>query len=192
MTQIDIPEIVKVWKLGGDTGNVRSNNKYQNNAGYNLFCTTNNKYLTWKKVPIGINLDFISNAGEKKVHFRLPDGKEREIVSGELLALGIGGGEAFLRYARRDLGINLKWSASPIFEWKIYSGNGEVGKPISFGDPLALVNMKVEPSADFCIFFDRPPGMADVGWTTSPEFWNKVANVAIKTAIEAARKKIGL
>ena len=40
------------------------------------------------------------------------------------------------------------------------------------------------------IYLDRPPGMADVGWTSSPQFWNSVANLAVKTGIEVAKKQL--
>ena len=72
MSNLEIPEAVKMWKLGGKAGNIRSQNNYPDNSGYNLFCQSNNKYLTWKKVPLGINLDFIGDAAVKKTHFRLP------------------------------------------------------------------------------------------------------------------------
>jgi hypothetical protein len=184
----EIPEIVKLWKIGGGSGKVSAINHYTDNHGHNLFCTKNSKYLSWKKMPLGINLDFISDAAVKKVHFKLPDGKERPILSGEPVAFGIGGGEAFLQYADRDVGVNLKWNAKPVFEWKLYSGSA--GSPITYGAPLAIANIKVKPSADFLIYFDRPAGMADIGWTTSPQFWNTVANVGIKAGIEAAKKYV--
>ena len=63
----EIPEIVKVWKLGAGQGKVSATNHYTDNHGANLFCTANNKYLTWKKMPVGINLDFITDASVKKV-----------------------------------------------------------------------------------------------------------------------------
>ena len=185
----EIPAIVQVWKLGGGSGKVSATNNYKNNHGANLFCTANNKYLTWKKMPVGINLDFITDASVKKVHFKLPDGKERPILSGELVAFGIGGGEAYLKYAARTAGVNLEWSKKAVFEWKLYSGSP--GSPIMFGAPLAIVNVKVKPSADFFIYLDRP-GMADVGWVSSPDTFNKIGNVAIKAGIEAAKKYVGL
>jgi hypothetical protein len=74
-----------------------------NNTGYYMFCRTNNNYLTWKKVPVGINLAFITDPGVKKTHLKLPDNQERDILTGEPFALGIGGGEAFLRYAHRTV-----------------------------------------------------------------------------------------
>jgi len=42
----DVPQSVRVWKIGVDQANVQSWNNYTNNQGYNLFCTTNRKYLT--------------------------------------------------------------------------------------------------------------------------------------------------
>ena len=187
MANLEIPEKVKIWKLGGKTGNIVSQNNYSDNTGYNLFCQSNNKYLTWKKVPVGINLDFISDVAVKKTHFRLPDGQVREIKSGELVAFGIGGGEAFLKYAHRTLGINLEWKQEPIYQWRIFGANSQLGTPIAADSPVAIVNDKVEPSPDFLIYFDRPPGMADVGWTTSPDFFNKIVSAAEKVAIEAAK-----
>jgi hypothetical protein len=184
----DIPEVVKIWKIGGGSGPVSANNHYTNNHGANLFCTKNNKYLTWKKMPVGINLDFISDAAVKKVHFKLPDGKERPLLSGELIAFGIGGGDAYLRYAERTAGVNLEWSKKPVFEWKVFAG--PAGSPVTHGTAAAIVNIHVKPTADFLIYFDRPAGHADVGWTTSPQFWNNLANKAIKTGIEAAKKYV--
>lgn len=188
MTNIEVPEKVKIWKFGGKPGNLMSQNNYTNNTGYNLFCQSNNKYLTWKKIPIGINLDFISDESVKKIHFRLPDGKQREILSGESVAFGIGGGEAFLNYTHRTLGINLEWKQNPVFQWRVFGANNQLGTPISAGSSVAIVNDKVEPSPDFFIYFDRPRGMADVGWTTSPEFFNKFLNAAEKIGVAAAKK----
>jgi hypothetical protein len=190
MSNIEIPESVKIWKFGGKNGNLRSQNNYTDNSGYNLFCRINNKYLSWKKVPLGINLDFIADANVKKIHFRLPDGKERDILSGEPVAFGIGGGEAFLQYARRSAGINLEWSKTPVYQWRIFKSDGQTGVPITADSFAAIVNNKVEPAPDFFIYLDRPPGMADVGWTTSPEFWNKIGNAATKAGIELAKKKL--
>ena len=180
---MDIPSKVRQWKLGPAGGNVASWNNYQNNNGAYLLNTENNQYLTWKTVPLGINLGYISHQ-EYKTHFRLPDGTERDILSGEPVALGIGGGEAFLRYAKRTTGINLTWSQSPVFEWRIF-GPTE-GAPIPYDAPVAIVNDKVQPTPDFFIRFDRPPGMADVGWTTSPGFWDTVGDAVVKAAIQAA------
>lgn len=188
MSTIHVPNSVKVWKIGKDAANVQSWNNYTNNQGYGLLCLTNGKYLTWEKVPVGINLNYVP-AESSKIHFRLPDNAEREILSGESVAFGIGLGEAFLKYQRRDLGINLAWSTVPVFEWRIFAG--DVGTPIPENAPVAIVNDTVQPSPDFLVFFNRPPGMGtDIGWTTSPGFWDHVTDFAEKHAADVAKAAI--
>lgn len=185
---IEIPKSVLCWKLGAIAGNLKSTNNYQNDKGYNLYCSKNKKYLIWKKQPFGINLDW-GNKTQRKVHFHLPDDKEREILTGEPFALGIGGGEAYLRYADRTLGINLEWSKEPAYEWKFYSAKAEKGKPIPAGSLVAIFNTEVEPDPDFLIYHDRPqPGVADVGWTTSPGFWDSLLT-AVETAYSPSKWK---
>lgn len=178
MAAIVIPEKVVVWKLGGKPGNLKSQNQYATNTGYNMLCRTNKKYLTYKEVKLGINLDYVSDAAVKKAHFRLPDKKEREILTGEKVALGIGGGDAFLKYAHRTVGINLDWSENPVYEWKIFGATGEEGKPIATGEWVCMINLNVQPKADFFIYFDRPAG-GDVGWTTSKGFWDSVKDKVV-------------
>jgi len=173
-----IPDKVLVWAFAGKSGNVKSQNKYSTDHsgnGYNMHCKTNNKFLSYEKTDVGINLGYTANGGEHKIHFKLPDGKEREILSGESVALGIGGGDAFLRYAHRTVGINLEWAGNPSFEWRIFGSTGEKGKPLPTGQVLAVMNDKVEPSADFLVYLDRPVG-ADVGWTTSPDWKGKLTD----------------
>ena len=189
--KMEIPETVKVWKLGGKSGNIKSQNTYSEGTGYSLFCQTNSKYLTWEKMPIGINLNYTDNANLKKIHIQTPDGKEREILSGELVGFAIGGSPAFLNYTHRTVGINLEWKKEPVYQWRIFGANVALGKPIPADSMVAIVNEKVEPAADFLVYVDRPPGIADVGWTTSPEFFNKIGNGGAKLLSEAAKKFFG-
>lgn len=168
-----VPSEVVIWRFGGKTGNVKSQNTYAQNTGYNLFCNTNKKYLTYGKEAIGINLDW-ADGNDKKVHLRLPDNREREILTGEPFSLGIGGGEAFLYYHHRTMGINLDWAQNPVFEWYIMGADAKKGQPVSEGSFYAIVNSKVEPNPDFLVYLDRVPGQADIGWTTSPNWPGKV------------------
>lgn len=192
MSKIEIPDSVMQWKIGTGSANLRSQNSYTDNKGYNLFCQKHGKFLTYKEVAFGINLDFTSDSSFKKTHFRLPDGKVRDVLSGEPVALGIGGGRSFLRYAHRDVGINLEWSEKPVFEWRMFNTDGQLGMPIKENSLVAIVNVKVEPSPDFFIFLNRPPGMADVGWTTSPGFWNDVFDFLDKNKVKIAQGAIAL
>jgi len=173
-----IPDKVVVWAFDGRPGNLKSQNNYStdhNGNGYNMHCQTNNQFLSYEKQSVGINLGYTNSAGEHKIHLRLPDGKDREILSGESVAFGIGGGDAFLKYAHRTIGINLDWAKNPVFEWRVYTRTGEKGKPLPIGEPVAVINDKVEPTADFLVYLDRPVG-GDVGWTTSPDWKGKITD----------------
>ncbi|MVN74763.1 hypothetical protein GO988_00320 [Hymenobacter sp. HMF4947] len=187
MDPVSIPKEVVVWKFGGKTGNLTAQHRYStDNAGngLNMFCKTNNGYLTYHKTDIGINLGYITSPKEHKIHFALPDGKDREILTGEKVALGIGGGDAFLRYAHRTSGINLEWASSPSFEWQIYGPTSEKGKKIPLDSFVAVLNERVEPAADFLVYLDRPIG-ADVGWTTSPNWKDKITGWITNEAFSA-------
>jgi hypothetical protein len=174
VVSIPVPPAVLVWQFGGKTGNLTAQNTYTPNSGYNMFCMSNGSYLTYGKQPAGINLDYTKNSAERKVHFRLPDGQQREIRTGEPVALGIGGGDEWLYYHHRTLGINLDWSNSPKFEWRIWGPTGESGKSIQQNTVLAVLNVNVEPTPDFLVYLDRHPGVADIGWTTSPNWWGSL------------------
>lgn len=187
MADIAVPDAMKVWKIGVDPANVLSWNNYTDNQGYHLFCITNGEYLTWEKKPAGVNLGF-HKKGDNKTHFRLPDNQEREILSGESVSLGIGGKPSFLYYKTRDWGINLDWSETPRFEWRIFGP--ELGKPIPENTPVAIVNDNADnPGPDFLIHFKRPVGV-NIGWTSSPEFWGPLIEKAAVTGAKMAIKAI--
>ncbi|MCF2505308.1 hypothetical protein L0663_18090 [Dyadobacter sp. CY107] len=167
----NIPNEVLVWEFSGKPGNLKSVKHYQSNQAYSMFCTTNKHYLTWGDQSIGINLVWQKEAKDKKIHFHLPDNTERDIKTGEKLAFAIGGGEAFLYYAERAFGINLKWQedlTNSMCQWRIFGKSGRAGEPIRPGEKYAIINENVKPEPDFLVYLDRIHGQADIGWTTSP------------------------
>lgn len=175
---MNIPNEVVIWQFGGQTGNVHSQSTYTNSSGYNLFCTSNKEYLSYGKEALGINIVWTNNAAERKIHFVLPDKRERPLLTGEPISFGIGGGDAFLYYTSRTFGINLSWDDDPHFEWKICGADGKAGVPVVSGQKYAIINSKVKPNPDFFIYLDRVPGQADIGWTSSPNWPGKIlANV---------------
>ena len=194
MSDISIPQPVLTWKLSGRDGNVRTQSDYTINTGYNLQCRANGQFLTYVKQTLGVNLGYVTDAKERKVHFRLPDGSDREIVTGERIAFGIGGKPSFLKYKHRDVGINLAYADDPAFEWRIYGESGQDGEPVPTEGWVAILNEKVEPDPDFLIHFGRPG--ADVGWTTSPQWWETMLDtagqIATKGALVVIKNKIGL
>jgi len=176
---MEVSEEVVIWKFGGKSGNLKSNDHYVNNQGYNLHCRDNNKFLIWERGQLSINLTF-SAISQQKFHFSLPDGKEREILTGEPVAMANGGGDPYLRYGKQHVGINLKWVAEPLYEWRIYDATGVDGKHIETGKNYALYNVKVKPQADFLIFLEKYyPKVVNLGWPSSPSL--------LDTAIQAGR-----
>ena len=77
----------------------------------------------------------------------------------------------------------------PVYEWRIFGADSELGRPIPENTPVALVNDKVEPAPDFLVYFKRPVG-ADIGWTTSKTWLDQIVDWAEKQAVEAAKKAI--
>jgi hypothetical protein len=184
MDTTNLPQVV-IWKFDGKPGNLRAQNHYSPDSGgdgYSMFCQSNGEYLTYKEVPLGINVQFTSDAGLHKTHFKLPDGAEREILTGESVALGIGGGDAFLCYAHRTSGINLKWAAEdPGFQWRLYDLTGEKGKPIATNSFVAIGNVNVEPKPDYLVYLDRLQA-GDIGWTSSPDWKGTITDAATAAA----------
>jgi hypothetical protein len=76
MTGVTIPNSVLQWQFAGKSGNIRSQNQYSNNTGYNMFCRANNQYLTWGKVPLGLNMIYTSDPAVKKTHFKPRHGSQ--------------------------------------------------------------------------------------------------------------------
>jgi hypothetical protein len=98
--------------------------------------------------------------------------------------LGNGGDPSFIRYKERDFGVNLDWSKTPVFEWKILGG--EFGDPVQMQDWIALYN---EKEKDCLIFFDRTVG-GDIGWPSSTTWGQKLKKVVKEEALDALRKGV--
>ncbi len=184
METIDIPSEVIQWKFGGATGNLRSNAHYQNNKGLSLHNETKGSYLNYKD-EIGMDLGF-GSAEQKKYHLHIPDGSEREIRCGEPISLANGGGRSHIHYYHTAVGINLGWSVAPHFEWQVFAAGVKSGAPIPAGSRCALFNLKVEPKPDWLIHFKRPGG--DIGWTTSPHWYDALTDQAKHLLKEAGEK----
>ena len=92
------------------------------------------------------------------------NGKSEEPIRfGETIALGNGGDPSFLRYEERTVGINLGWSKTPVFEWKLLGG--KIGDPVHTQEWIAIYNPNPE-DGECLIFFDRTVG-GDIGWPSS-------------------------
>ena len=144
---------------------------------YNLKNSRTKKFLQYEEQTWGINLGWTDNAAAttaKKVSRWFISRKgtgQTPIKYGEPIALGYGISPSFVRYEERTVGINLGWSESPAFEWRLLGG--KAGRPVSSGDWLAIYNQK---AGDCLIYFDRSAG-GDIGWPGSQTWTDQLGDI---------------
>ncbi|WP_181774952.1 hypothetical protein [Amycolatopsis pittospori] len=153
--------------------------KEGSDRNYNLKGTEPRKFLQWEEQDFGINLGWTDDASPStgvrvsRWFAARPGGATAQVKYGEPIALGYGKSPSFIRYENRTFGINLGWSKTPVFEWRLLGG--VTGRPVECGDRLAIHNAKAG-SADVpgvLIHFDRTVG-GDIGWPDSQSWWDQV------------------
>jgi len=176
-------DFFKQWKvLGPATGNVLPGTRYQ------LKGRTIRKFLQYEKQGTfgGINLGWTDDAepetARRVTHwmFTRSGGDRRPLVYGERLA--IAWKDDYIYYGERTVGINLKWSDTPKFEWQILGG--KPGTVVRTSDWVCLFNTKSE-GGEPLIYFDRTVG-GDIGWPSSKTWGDQLKNLGF----EAAKKAI--
>lgn len=163
---------------------------------YNLKGKGVRKFLQYEKQGTfgGINLGWTDNAsaktatGSSQWYFTKPFGAYsfvRPVVYGERVALAWRRGEnQYVKYAKRNVGINLDWSKKPSFEWAILGG--KPGTDVKRGeDWVILYNLKHKMPL---MYFDRTKG-GDIGWPDSTR-WGTGSlvlknNVTMDNAVKA-------
>ena len=168
----------KEWMIGANvTGFV-----YPNTTGgpssrkYNLKGSVPRKFLQYEKQGYfgGINLGWTNTAsagtaidGAQWIFLRPggPSAQLTPVVYGEPIALGWSkSGKPFLKYAKRNVGINLDWSG-PVFEWTILGGTP--GTRVRRGQDLVILyNLKHKMPM---MYVDRTKG-GHIGWPDSSKW----------------------
>ena len=149
----------------------------------NLKNSHTRKFLQWEDQDFGINLGWTDDASPatalrvSRWFFTSPSDDPSPIRYGQSMALGYGTSPSYIHYAERTFGVNLDWSATPRFEWKLLGGT--IGQEVRSGDWLALFN---QTAGDCLIYFDRTVG-GDIGWPDS-ETWPEVIKDAVMQAIK--------
>jgi hypothetical protein len=149
----------------------------------NLKNSRTRKFLQWEEQTFGINLGWTSDAEpttavrvSRWFFTRLADDSS-PIRYGQSVALGYGISPSYIYYEERTFGINLNWSSTPRFDWKLLGGKS--GQEVRSGDWLALYN---QTARDCLIYFDRTVG-GDIGWPSS-ETWTDQIEDAVMQAIK--------
>jgi hypothetical protein len=131
------------------------------------------RFLQWESQTFGINLGWTDDASASTAvrvsrWFFTRSDTTHPIRYGDRVAMGYGTDPSYIRYAERTFGINLDWSSTPKYEWKILGG--KIGTPVRSGDWLAIYNTVTRQPL---IYFDRTVG-ADIGWPDSETWGDQV------------------
>lgn len=146
----------------------------------------NRHFLKYKKQGTfgGINLGFTDDAepatAKKSVHWEFVNKTGTAVKYNEPVALRCK--DDYLYYGSRDVGINLKWSDGPVFQWWLYGGKS--GTPVHTRDWFCLWNMHGEIGEPM-IWFERTIG-GNIGWPSSKSLLDQGldwAKGAVKKAI---------
>jgi hypothetical protein len=166
-------EIYRVWMIDANRSGVVEGSRHGSRPtrGQSLKGLSNRKFLHYERQSRGINLGWTNSASQAEERaaarwiFVSSSGEARPIRYGEPIAIGWPRDEPYLRYQKRNWGINLVWSARPSFEWMILGGRH--GTTVRTGrDRIVLFNLT---HAEPMIHFDRTVG-ANIGWPDS-EIW---------------------
>ena len=168
----------KQWMIGANaTGLVYPNTTSGPvSKKYNLKGLKIRKFLQYEKQGTfgGINLGWTNTASAGTAIDRAqwifyrpggPGAQLAPLVYGEPIALGWSkSGNSFLKYSKRNVGINLTWS-DPKFEWTILGGTP--GTRVRRGqDFVILYNLTHQMPM---MYFDRTQG-GDIGWPDSSKW----------------------
>jgi hypothetical protein len=149
------------------------------NRNVNLKNSMERRFLQWEHQTWGINLGWTDDASPataarvSRWFFTRKD-TTHPIRYGDKIALGYGSAPSYIYYAHRTVGIDLDWSYTPRFEWKLLGG--KIGTQVRSGDWLAIYNTETKQPL---IYFDRTVG-GDIGWPDSETWPDRIADVAMR------------
>jgi hypothetical protein len=141
------------------------NTPVQPGQRYILKNRTNRRFLRYKEQKFGINLGFTDDAEPsteaKVVHWQFRNRTGTPIRYDEPVAVRCRDG--YLHYGHRTFGINLDWSDTPVYQWRLLGG--KAGNRVSTRDWVTIWNMHTDPGEPL-IHFDREIG-GNIGWPSS-------------------------
>ena len=155
-------EFFKQWTIldpNGAQTDIRPDRRYL------LKNSTNRHFLFLKSQRFGINLGFTDDAepatAKKVVHWSFLNQSRTPVKYGEPVAIRCKDG--YLYYGHREVGINLLWSDSPVFEWRLLGGRP--GTAVKTRDWFCIFNPH-PGNGEPMIYFKREVG-GNIGWPSS-------------------------
>jgi hypothetical protein len=120
----------------------------------NLYNTVHKKYVMYGRRKYGINLVWTKSTsfgteGWKPFYFSRKNKDDKSLLKyGELVAMNAHRG-GYIKYKKRRNGINLVWSKTPVYQWKITGG--EIGMEIeATHGAVGLYNTKHKDHIVYC------------------------------------------
>lgn len=174
----------KQWMIGANSSGFiypKSSWKGPADRNYNIKGSVIRKFLQYEKqgTARGINLGWTNNASAKtaakrsKWFFSRKSNSRQPIRYGERIAIAWGKGKKpYIKYAKRNIGINLDWSKSPSYEWTFLGG--KTGQAVKKGkDWVIIYNIKHKQPL---MYFKRTAG-GHIGWPDSKKWRSPVRAV---------------
>jgi hypothetical protein len=145
------------------------------------------KFIKYGEQQFGVNLRFIHLDPGDNIQISVQGGGP-DIFYGDQVAIYIKG-DSFLHYRNRSWGVNLGWSDTPVYQWRITGGIS--GIPVRPNTPFGLFN---ERENDYLVGCWRPYGV-NLAWSRDASdvsgerriprgFWNSLAHTFTE-AVEA-------
>jgi len=118
----------------------------EDGGGYDISNSMSGSFLVYKHQGSigGINLGWNKNKNGG-ITFKKEGGGT--INYDDPVAIKVEGGN-WLRYGSRDAGINLDWSKTPVYEWRIQGG--QAGTPVKLGQAMKLHNTVAKNPVTYC------------------------------------------
>lgn len=109
---------------------------------YDLFNETVLQRLIYGSQQYGINLVWDDpDPATPSISFVPLSGATTPILYGERVAIHVRGG-GYLRYGERDNGINLNWSDTPVYEWRLRGDSPPSNAPVDLTKAVGLFNIR--------------------------------------------------
>jgi hypothetical protein len=132
-----MPELLD-WSILSNNSSVTTVIPDEHAFNYDLLNLTDREALQYGDRTWGINLVWTDPAKTDNIRFERQSGSKEPVKFEELVAISIRNG-GFLVYEKKDTGINLSWSKTPKFEWKILGGTA--GAVVATGQQVGLYSV---------------------------------------------------
>ena len=190
-----ITDKFREWTIDNKRGELMPQKGWKKDwdRAYSLYSSAPKRFLQYEEQTLGINLGWTESKSaetEKSVSrwfFTRQGSSTGPIRYGEKIAMGYGRKEgSYVRYDDRTFGINLNWSAKPVYEWMILGGTP--GDVVTTGKVRVIIyNTKNQQPL---IYFDRSGPTGNIGWPDS-KTWSEAAKDWLSDKARKLAEKYG-